>query len=130
MSRDVSGLVLVGLQLATALGIIVFWVRWFRSEHDESAWPPGYRQHEQAFVLPDVTMAMLLAASSLASLARLPLGSPLALVAAGMMLFLALIDLAYFARQGMFAVARGGVGNAILVGWLLALSLSMILHHV
>ncbi|MFM8753655.1 MAG: hypothetical protein ACKODL_03010, partial [Phenylobacterium sp.] len=74
--------------------------------------------------------AMLLAASSLASLARLPLGSPLALVAAGMMLFLALIDLAYFARQGMFAVARGGAGNAILVGWLLALSLSMILHHV
>ena len=45
------------------------------------------------------------------------------------MLFLALIDLAYFAQQGMFAVERRGVGNALVVGWLLALSLSMILHH-
>ncbi len=122
MSREVLSLVLIGLQLATALGIVVFWIRWFRAEHDESAWPPGYRRHEQAFVVPDGMLAILLVASSLASLGNMALGSPLALVAAGVMLFLALFDLAYFAQQGMFAVARGGVGNAILVGWLLVLS--------
>ncbi len=129
MSSHASNLVLFGLQLATALGILVFWIRWFRAEHDESAWPPGFRRHEQAFVVPDVILAMLLLASSLTSIGNPSLGSPLALVAAGMMLFLALIDLAYFAQQGMFAVERGGVGNALVVGWLLALSLSMILHH-
>ncbi|MFN7520931.1 MAG: hypothetical protein ACK5Q0_10310, partial [Lysobacteraceae bacterium] len=83
----------------------------------------------QAFVLPDGMLAILLVASSLGSLGNMALGSPLALVAAGMMLFLALFDLTYFTQQGMFAVARGGVGNAILVGWLLVLSVTMIMHH-
>lgn len=129
MNSQGSDLVLIGLQLATALGIVVFWIWWLRAEHDESTWPPGYRRHEQAFVLPDGMLAIMLVASSLASLGNIELGSPLALVAAGMMLFLALIDLAYFAQQGMFAVARGGVGNAILVGWLLILSVTMIMHH-
>lgn len=129
MNSQGSDLVLIGLQLATALGIVVFWIWWLRAEHDESTWPPGYRRHEQAFVLPDGMLAIMLVASSLASLGNIELASPLALVAAGMMLFLALIDLAYFAQQGMFAVARGGVGNAILVGWLLILSVTMIMHH-
>ena len=129
MSGHLANLVLIGLQLATALGIVVFWIWWLRAEHDESAWPPGFRRHEQAFVLPDAVLAILLVASSLASLGNMALGAPLALVAAGMMLFLALIDLAYFAQQGMFAVARGGVGNAILVGWLLSLSVIMVIHH-
>ncbi len=56
-------------------------------------------------------------------------GSKLALVAAGMMLFLAIIDATYFVQQGMFSRERGGVGNALLVGGLLILSLVMILHH-
>lgn len=129
MNSQGSDLVLIGLQLATSLGIVVFWIWWLRAEHDESTWPPGYRRHEQAFVLPDGMLAIMLVASSLASLGNIELASPLALVAAGMMLFLALIDLAYFAQQGMFAVARGGVGNAILVGWLLILSVTMIMHH-
>lgn len=129
MSGHLANLVLIGLQLATALGIVVFWIWWLRAEHDESGWPPGYRRHEQAFVLPDGMLAILLVASSLGSLGNMALGSPLALVAAGMMLFLALFDLAYFAQQGMFAVSRGGVGNAILVGWLLILSVTMIMHH-
>ena len=129
MNSQGSDLVLIGLQLATALGIVVFWIWWLRAEHDESTWPPGYRRHEQAFVLPDGMLAILLVASSLASLGNMALGSPLALVAAGMMLFLALFDLTYFTQQGMFAVARGGVGNAILVGWLLVLSVTMIMHH-
>ena len=129
MSGHLANLVLIGLQLATALGIVVFWIWWLRAEHDESEWPPGYRRHEQAFVLPDGMLAILLVASSLGSLGNMALGSPLALVAAGMMLFLALFDLAYFAQQGMFAVGRGGVGNAILVGWLLVLSVTMIMHH-
>ena len=129
MSGHLANLVLIGLQLATALGIVVFWIWWLRAEHDELAWPPGYRQHEQAFVLPDGMLAILLVASSLASLGNMALGSPLALVAAGMMLFLAIIDATYFAQQGMFARERGGVGNALLVGWFLALSLTMIMHH-
>ncbi len=68
MSHQAFALVLIGLQLTTALGIVAFWVWWFRADHDESWWPPGYRQHEKAFVVPDILMAILLAVSSLASI--------------------------------------------------------------
>lgn len=129
MNDPAMGFVLNGLQLATALGIAAFWIWWFRAKHDESWWPRGYRQHEQAFVVPDTVLAILLVASSSASIGNFALGSPLALVAAGMMLFLAIIDATYFAQQGMFAVERGGVGNALLVGWFFGLSLIMIMHH-
>lgn len=120
---------LSGLELVTALGIVGFWIWWFRADHDESRWPPGYRQHEQAFVVPDIVLAILLVVSSLASMANVAQGSNVALVAAGMMLFLAIIDATYFVQQGLFAPERGGVGNALLVGWLLVLSLTMIVQH-
>lgn len=129
MNLHVIDLVLIGLQLATALGIVVFWSWWLRAKHDESFWPQGYRQHEQAFVVPDLLLALLLVVSSLMSMADIAQGSTLALVAAGMMLFLAVIDATYFVQQGMFAHERGGVGNALLVGGLLILSVTMILRH-
>lgn len=129
MNLHAIDLVLIGLQLATALGIVVFWFWWFRAEHDESSWPQGYRQHEQAFVVPDLLLAFLLVVSSLTSLGDVAQGSKLDLIAAGMMLFLAIFDATYFVQQGMFARERGGVANAFLVGGLLILSLVMILHH-
>jgi hypothetical protein len=129
MHSAALGFLLSGLQLLTALGIAAFWIWWFRAEHDESWWPPGYRQHEQAFVVPDIVLAIVLVVSSSASMANIALGSNLALVAAGMMLFLAIIDATYFVQQGMFARKRGGVGNALLVGWFFILSLIMIMHH-
>lgn len=129
MNLQLIDLLLIGLQLATALGIVVFWSWWFRAKHDESLWPQGYRQHEQAFVVPDLVLALLLVVSSLMSMGGIVQGSKLALVAAGMMLFLAIIDATYFVQQGMFSRERGGVGNALLVGGLLILSLVMILHH-
>lgn len=120
---------LSGLQVLTALGIVGFWIWWLRAKHEESWWPAGYRQHEQAFVVPDIVLAILLVVSSFATMAHVAVGSSLALVAAGMLLFLAIMDATYFVHNGMFARKRGGVGNALLVGWLLVLSLTMIVHH-
>lgn len=130
MSLHAFDVVLIGLQLAAALGIVVFWIWWFRAKHDESSWPQGHRQHERAFVVPDLLLACLLVVSSLTSMRDVAQGSRLALIAAGMMLFLAILDATYFVQQGMFERERGGVGNALLVGGLLTLSLVMILHHV
>ena len=45
---------------------------------------------------------------------------------AGMMTFLAVIDLAYFAQHGMFAPERDGVMNAFLVVALLALAATLV----
>jgi hypothetical protein len=110
------------LQVGTAIGIVVFWITWLRAEHEEPWLPDGYVEHERAFVLPDSVLALLLAGSGLLQVLDRPLGGQLALVAAGMLLFLGLIDAAYFARTGMFARDRGGVGNTAIVAWMLVLA--------
>jgi hypothetical protein len=54
-----------------------------------------------------------------------PLGGSVALVAAGMLTFLGIIDLAYFVQHGMFQREREGVLNfAVVIG---ALALAVIL---
>jgi hypothetical protein len=121
--------VLAALQVATALGIVAFWQTWLRGDHDVAWWPTGYEEHERAFVLPDHVMAALLVASAVLSVTGSMLGAQLALVCAGMLLFLGLIDGAYFARHGMFARERDGVGNALIVGWVLVLAVLLAVRY-
>ena len=130
MDGDTSALVLAALQLATAAGIVAFWSWWLRADHDTSWWPEGYAEHEKAFVLPDSVLAALLTISAILTFQDRPVGGQLALLAAGMMLFLALIDLAYFVRNRMFVPERDGVGNALLVGWLLVFAIVLAVANV
>jgi hypothetical protein len=46
-----------------------------------------------------------------------------------MLTFLGVLDAAYFARTGLFARERGGVGNLALVVWLLVLAVLIVLRH-
>jgi hypothetical protein len=64
------------------------------------------------FVYPDSLCATLLVVSAVLGVLELPLAGSLGLVAAGMLLFLGIIDAAYFAQHRMFARERGGVVNA------------------
>lgn len=122
MSREPTTWVVAVLSVGTAVGIVVFWVGWLRTTHDEPWLPAGYLEHERAFVLPDGVLALLLGTSALLSVLELGPGRSLALVAAGMLLFLGLIDTAYFLRTGLFARERGGCGNLALVVWVLVLA--------
>lgn len=117
------------LQAGTAIGIAVFWTTWLRAEHEEPWLPEGYVEHERAFVLPDSVLALLLVSSAVLQVLDRPLGGALALVAAGMLLFLGLIDAAYFARTGMFARDRGGLGNAAIVIWMLLLAVVLLARN-
>jgi len=75
------------------------------------------RSFKEAFVM---LVALTLVTSAVLLVLEEPLGASLALVAAGMLAFLGVIDLAYFAKHGMFSLARGGPMNAgIVVGVLL-----------
>jgi hypothetical protein len=58
-----------------------------------------------------------------------PLGRSLALVAAGMLTFLGVIDLAYFVRHGMFARERGGLLNAVIVAGILLLAAILLVRY-
>ncbi|MCG6928365.1 MAG: hypothetical protein LJF30_24020 [Acidobacteria bacterium] len=126
MTHDTTIWVIAGLEVTAALGIALFWVTWFREEHDQDWLPAGYVQHERVFVFPDALLAALLALSAVLLVAGSPLGRSLSLVCAGMLAFLGIIDAAYFWQTGLFARDRGGVANAAVVVGVLALSLVLL----
>ncbi|GIU99935.1 MAG: hypothetical protein KatS3mg014_1551 [Actinomycetota bacterium] len=122
MSGDVATWVVAALELVAAAAIAAFWLTWRREPHDEPWLPGGYVEHEEVFVAPDTVLALVLVASAVLLLAGEPLGRSLALVAAGMLAFLGVIDLAYFARHGLFARERGGLLNVAIVSGVLLLA--------
>jgi tryptophan-rich sensory protein len=119
--------IVVGLQVLAAACIVVFGTTWFRQEHDEEWLPPGYVEHERAFVLPDALLAVLLVISAVLLVTAQPLGRTLSLVCAGMLAFLGILDGAYFWQTGLFARSRGGVANALVVVGLLVLSAVLVI---
>jgi hypothetical protein len=120
VTDDAGIWVVAALEVVAAAAIAAFWLTWPREAHDEPWLPVGYVQHEEVFRYPDSLLALVLVVSAVLLVLEEPLGASLALVAAGMLTFLGVIDLAYFARHGMFALERGGVMNAgIVVGVLL-----------
>ncbi len=111
--------VVATLQVITAFGFAWFWVSWFRSHRDER-WMPGSRDdHRAPFVVSDSALAVILVASAVLLVLDEPLGESLALVSGGMLVFLGLLDAAYFSRNGMFDRERDGLLNlGVVVGLL------------
>jgi len=128
VSGDASTWVVAGLELLAALAIAGFWATWWREPHEEPWLPAGYREHEEVFVVPDAVLALVLVASAVLLVLGESLGRSLALVAAGMLAFLGLIDLAYFARHGLFARERGGLLNGAIVLGVLVLAAILIVR--
>jgi hypothetical protein len=83
-------------------------------------------EHERTFVYPDTVMSILMMISAFLLLLDKPLGPSLALVCGGMMLFLTIIDIAYFAQHNLFARDRGGAENWGLVIPMVVMSFLMI----
>lgn len=98
-------------QIAMAIGIAHFWWKWFRTEHKEPWLPVGYVEHERVFVYPDSVMSVLMVISAVLLLLGHPLGERLTQICGGMMIFLAVIDTAYFYQHGMFRKDRNGLEN-------------------
>jgi hypothetical protein len=129
VTDDVATWLIAAWQVITALGIAAFWLTWFREEHAEPWLPQGYVEHERVFVYPDSILALLLVVSAVLQLAEEPLGASLALLSAGMLTFLGVIDAAYFAQHGMFARSRGGVVNGGIIVSTLALAVVLAVRH-
>lgn len=107
--------VVAGLMWLGALVFAAFWVTWFRQEHEQPWLPPGYREHESPFVFSDTLLALLLVAAGILLVLEEPLGESLTLAAGGMLVFLGVLDAAYFWRTGLFAPEREGYFNLALV---------------
>lgn len=115
-------LAVAGLEVVAAVGIATFWITWFRAPHDEPWLPAGYVAHERAFVWSDSVLAVVLVVAAVLQIADVALGASLGLFAGGMLAFLGILDLAYFAREGMLARDRDGVANGAVVAGVLMLS--------
>jgi hypothetical protein len=118
------------VQILAALGIAQFWATWLRTEHNEPWLPTGYVLHERCFVYPDSVLAVLMVLSAILHFLGKPLGERLTLVCGGMMLFLLVIDTAYFIQNGMFAKEKGGTANLRLTIVLTFVTLLMILRFI
>ena len=135
--------VIAALEVITALGITAYWIMWFRTPHDEPWLPDGYVDHEAPFVFTDTILAIVLVVAAVlqvteepaASAAVLisagrPAGESLGLIAAGMLGFLGILDLAYFARTGLFKREHEGLINAGVVIGTLTLSIILIVRFI
>ena len=98
-------------QILMAAGMMYFWYKWFRTEHNEEWLPVGYKEHERVFVYPDTVLSILMVISAILLLIGNSFGEKLTLVCGGMMLFLTIIDIAYFTQHGMFAKEKDGINN-------------------
>jgi len=143
MSDNPVTWVIAALEVITALGIALYWIMWFRTPHDEPGLPDGYADHEAPFVFTDTILAVVLVVAAVlqvtdvppASAARLvsgnrPVGESLGLIAAGMLLFLGILDLAYFARTGLFKREHEGIINTGVVIGTLTLAVVLIVRFV
>lgn len=117
------------LQVVTAAGIGLFWLTWFREPHTEEWLPTGYVEHERVFVYSDSVLGTLLVVSAVLAVLGLSWGAILGLVCAGMLLFLGVIDAAYFTQHGMFARARGGLVNGGVVAAVLVMSVLLVVTY-
>ncbi|MCC6766540.1 MAG: hypothetical protein IT293_17905 [Deltaproteobacteria bacterium] len=117
------------VQLVAAAGIAGFWLTLGRSRFDEPWRPPGFAEHERAFPLPDLVAAALLTLSAVLESSHPGHGRSLALVAAGMLIFLGLIDFNYMRQNDLFARAHDGRMHAVIVGVILLVAALILLRH-
>jgi hypothetical protein len=130
MTDDALVWAAAAVQVLTAAGIAAFWLTWFREPHTQEWLPKGYVEHERVFVYPDSLLAILLVVSAGLAVLEVDLGRSLGLMCAGMLLFLGVIDLAYFTQHGMFARARDGLVNAVVVVSVLVASVLLVVAYV
>jgi len=126
VSDDPITWIVAGLEVVAALGIAAYWVTWFRQPHDEPWLPDGYVDHEAPFVFTDTLLAVVSVVAAILQVTNQPVGDSLGLIAAGMLAFLGILDLAYFARTGLFKREHEGIINIGVVAGTLTLSLILI----
>jgi len=114
--------VIAWLEIATGLGLAIFWLLFFTGGIAPSHPPPGYYAFEQSFVLSDIVLsAALLVAAALLYYKR-NWGRILSLTCAGGLIFLALVDFGFNVRNGMYTTDLvAGVAAAAINFWCLGI---------
>jgi hypothetical protein len=96
--------------------VFAFWVMYFASSAALGHGNPTVHAFESAFLVADVVFAILLVAAGIALIRRRPAGPFLLVAAAAMSLYVALLDLTFYSRQGLYAADAGSVLELIVNG--------------
>ena len=130
MTTDTAVWMIAGLEVATAIGIAAFWLTWPKQAHEEPWLPPGDVEHEGPFMWSDAVLALVLLAAAATQVFEEPVGDSLGLIAAGMLAFLGILDLAYFARTGLFKREHDGLMNGAVVTGVLLMSVILTVRFI
>ena len=115
------------LEMITAAGLILFWIGFFTVGMAPESAPECYFAYEHAFPLPDLVLAMVLLASAILLLRESPLGKTLALVAAGALIFLGLVDFSFNLQNGVYLSSTLDlILNAFINIWCVAFGLAIV----
>jgi hypothetical protein len=107
--------------IATLIGgacVAAFWIIYFTSGATLGHGDPVVTAFEGAFLIADGMFAALLIAAGIGLLRRRPAGALLLAAAAGMSLYLALLDVTFYVRQGHYAAVTAGALFELLVNGL------------
>ncbi len=113
--------------------VVAFWVLYFQGSIALGADDPVVTQFELAFPLPDAFLALALFAAGYRLLRNRPGGPFLLVVAASMSIYLGLLDVAFYARRGLYseldptALTEAGVNLLCLAGGALGLRMGWLL---
>ncbi len=94
-------------ELAAAAGVAAFWVLFYTSPGPRFADPErtqDYFAFESAFPAADATLALALAAGGIGLLRRARFGPPVSIAAAGGLVFLGILDVAFNAHHGVYPI--------------------------
>ena len=130
MSDRRKGKAIPVLEIATAAALILFWIGFFTVGMAPESPPECYFAYEHAFPLPDILLAIALLASAVLLLKDNQLGRTLALVAAGALIFLGLLDFSFNLQNGVYSSSTLDlILNAFINIWCVAFGLAIVWRH-
>jgi len=115
------------LQIVTAAGLILFWLGFFTIGLAPEKAPECYFAYEHAFPLPDLLLAAALLASGVLTIRGKTMGKVVALVAAGALIFLGLLDFCFNMQNGIYTSSvMDLILNAFINIWCVAFGIAIV----
>lgn len=120
---------LAGLMIVTAIGVVLYWLDFFFHRGVQVLDEDWYVRFERAFPPADLWMSACLVAGAVGLLTEKPYGLVFALVAAGGLIFLALMDITFAVQNGLYRLSRtsGQMKFEVFINlWTLGLGVALI----
>ena len=94
------------LLIATAIGVVLYWADFFIRGEVQTVKEEWYIKFEKAFPGADLWMSACAVAGAVGLLMDKAFGPVFALLAAGSLIFLALMDITFSAQNGLYRLVR------------------------